>query len=86
MSLSVIFPANMTTEAQAYLDHLNSNNPDSTPGSIWGVLRFDKHGRAVVPFMGPDGHAGGQLDEPEGAAELRAGAELSDTIEWPAEN
>lgn len=36
MSLSVIFPVGMDDEAEAYLAHLNANNPEPTPGGFVG--------------------------------------------------
>lgn len=87
MSLSVIFPIDKESEALAYLDFLNANNPDTTPGAIWGEIRYDKNGQPVVPYLGPGGHwNGGDYPEPEGAEELRVSGELVSTVEWPVED
>lgn len=85
MSLSVIFPAGKDAEAEAYLAHLNANNPDTTPGAIWAILRHDKYGQPVVPYLGPGGHAGGDWPEPDGAEALRADGVLHAMVEWPVE-
>lgn len=85
MSLSVIFPVGNDTEADAYLDHLNQNDPDPTPGALWAILRYDRHGQPVVPYLGPGGHAGGEYAEPEGAEELRASGVLAPAVDWPDE-
>lgn len=85
MTLSVIFPADKQVEAEAYLTYLNDHNPDPSPGALWGILRQDRHGQHVVPFLGPDGHAGGQHEEPAGAEELRADGVLAPAVDWPEE-
>lgn len=85
MSLMVIFPVGADADAEAYLAHLNANNPDPTPGALWAVLRQDRHGQPVVPYLGPGGHAGGQNEEPEGAEELRASGVLAPAVDWPDE-
>ena len=85
MSKVVIFPVARQAEAQAYLDFLNQHNPDTTPGAIWAILRQGQHGHHVVPFLGPDGHAGGEWPEPVGADSLRASGVLAPAVDWPVE-
>ena len=85
MSLTVIFPADKQAEAETYLAHLNANNPDSTPGALWAVLRHDRHGQPVVPYLGPGGHADSEWPEPEGAEALRAVGVLAPAVDWPVE-
>lgn len=85
MSLSVLFPPTKQAEAEAYLAHLNNNNPDTTPGTLWAIMRQDRHDQWVVPYLGPGGHAGGNWPEPEGAEELRIDGVLAPAVDWPDE-
>ncbi len=84
MSLTVIFPSRADGEAQTYLDFLNAHNPDTTPGAVWAILRHDRYGRPVVPYLGPGGH-GDDWSEPPGAETLRASGVLAERVEWMEE-
>lgn len=82
----VLFPADRREEADAYLSFLNVSNPDTTPGAAWSVIRTDRHGRWVVPYLGPGGcWNAGNYPEPKGGAALRATGTLVEAVEWPVE-
>lgn len=86
----LIWPLGMEAEAAAYVAWATPRNPDlaNDASARWcdTPIPTDKFGRCVVNFLGPGALHGAVTEEPEGGEPLRAGAELSDTVEWQDED
>lgn len=74
------------SEADAYLEYCNNNNPDE--GRVFYPSNYrDKYGRRIVAYLGPGGFSWNNLPypEPSDAVALRRHATIIEDVEWPDE-